>query len=73
MPRQTKQQLLDENAALRRALQPFAYFARQWNRQPLLDIADEFYSIHTGTQYAASLKISMMERARLVLEEGGAK
>jgi hypothetical protein len=53
--------------AAERALEPFAEFARQWNRQPMKGMADEFYCIHTGTEYEASLKRSDLQRAADVL------
>lgn len=50
------------------ALKPFAHFAHQWRRAPLRGIADEVYSIHTGTEYAASIRLSDCERAIEALE-----
>lgn len=54
------------DAALR-ALRPFARFAEQWDRQPLSRIDDNFYSIHTGTEYEAELRLSDCRAARAIL------
>lgn len=44
-------------------LRPFAHFWRQWERQPMRQMADEFYAIHVGTEYEASLRRSDCKRA----------
>lgn len=44
------------------AAEPLAAFVRCWERQPLLGIDDEFYSIHTGTEHAASIRRSTLRR-----------
>lgn len=45
------------------ALQPFARFAKAWQEQPLRKIDDQFYGIHTGTKWEASLRLSQMKHA----------
>ena len=54
------------------ALRPFALFAEKWDAQPLRNIDDEFYSIHTGTQWAASLRLGDCRKARTALAAAGA-
>lgn len=49
------------------ALRPFAKFAEQWNRKPMRQMDDEFYAIHVGTEYEASLRRSDCEKARVAL------
>jgi len=49
------------------ALRPFAHFWTQWNRQPMRGMADTFYAIHTGTEYAAELSRTDCERAAQAL------
>lgn len=51
---------------LRAALEPFAHFARQWERNPLCGIADELYAIHAGERGAA-LRLSDCQRAAAIL------
>ena len=55
--------LLREHAERGAALEPFAHFARQWARQPMRGMADEFYTIHTGTEYEAALRLSDLAAA----------
>lgn len=50
------------------ALRPFASFWRQWERQPIAQMGDEFYGIHVGTKYEASLSRSDCRRAAEVLD-----
>lgn len=54
---------------LREALSPFAEFARKFDARPLRGIADEFYGIHAGTPYEASLRISNCRTALKALSE----
>jgi hypothetical protein len=49
--------------AARRALAPFAHFARQFARKPLSGMDDAIYGIHTGTEWAAELRRSDCQRA----------
>lgn len=49
------------------ALEPFAHFANQWEAQPLGRYDDEIYSIHTGTEWEASIRLSDLQKARDVL------
>jgi hypothetical protein len=49
--------------AIRKTLEPFAHFWRQWQRQPMRGLDDEFYCIHTGSEFEASLRRSDCERA----------
>lgn len=51
-------QLTDILQRVRDVMEPFAHFSRQWKRQPLKGISDEFYGIHTGTEYEAALKVT---------------
>lgn len=53
---------------LREALKPFAHFARQWDRQPMRGYDEQFYGIHTGTEYAADLSVPDMRSALAALE-----
>lgn len=55
-----------ENAALRAALAPFVKFIDAWDAKPINRTADEFYGIHTGTEWEASLKLSDLRKAREV-------
>ena len=57
-------------AQLQQALAPFAAFAKAWDAKPLSALGDEFYGIHTGTEWAASLRLSDVRRARAVLDHG---
>lgn len=54
-------------AALAGALRPFAQFIDQWEQKPLAGMADEFYAIHTGTEWEASLRRSDCLTARAAL------
>lgn len=54
---------LNSHAALVEALEPFANFFEKFSAKPLRGIGDEFYGIHTGTEWAASLLLSDMKRA----------
>ena len=49
--------------ALEAALQPFAEFQRQWNRQPMRGLDHTVYAIHTGTEYAAELTRTHLQSA----------
>jgi hypothetical protein len=64
-----------ENARLREALEPFAHFADQWNKQPLRGIADTVYVIHLDTEYEAAFRLSDCQIARRALgrEESNGK
>lgn len=52
---------------LREALEPFARFADAWDAQPLGGVADQVYTIHAGTIYEASLRLSDCRAARQAL------
>ena len=56
-------------AQLEAALKPFAFFASQWERQPLRGMDNVIYAIHTGSEYAAELRRSDCFTARQVLED----
>lgn len=56
-----------EIARLRAALAPFAAFAAAFDAQPLSNLVDEFYAIHTGTKWEASLRLSDCRKARAAL------
>ena len=49
---------------LREKLEPFIRFIDTWDAKPLGGIADEFYAIHTSTQYEASLRLSDFRKLR---------
>lgn len=53
--------------AMEKALRPFARFAEAFDGQPLKGLHDEFYVIHTNTEWEASLRMSDMRAARLAL------
>lgn len=46
------------------ACRPFANMADQFDRQPLSKIGDDFYGIHAGTPYEASISWTDCRRAR---------
>ena len=50
------------------ALAPFAFFADQFERKPLYKVANEFYGIHFGTEWEASLSHSQTRAARSARE-----
>ena len=54
-------------AALEAALRPFAKFAEAFDAKPIARLDDEFYAIHTGTQWEASLRLSDCRAARAAL------
>ena len=56
--------LRSELDAARRALEPFARFADAWDQQPLRGLTDQLYTIHGGTEYEASLRLSDCVAAR---------
>ena len=49
------------------ALKPLVAFITQFDRKPLGQIADEFYGIHTGTEWEASLRLSDLRKLREAL------
>lgn len=53
--------------ALAEALEPFAHFIEQWNKKPLGFDVDDIYSIHSGTEWEASITISNLQRALAAL------
>lgn len=61
--------LEQQNTTMREALQPFARFFDMWSARPLRGIDDEFYCIHTGTEWEASIRISDMQKALEALEK----
>jgi hypothetical protein len=56
-------------AALREALLPFARFHRAYKSKPMRGVGDEFYGIHSGTEWEANLKHSDMARAYTALSQ----
>lgn len=46
------------NELLVEALNPIVQFIDQFDRKPLVKIDDQFYGIHTGTEFEASLRFS---------------
>ncbi len=49
--------LLASHERLKQALEPVAKFIEAFDRKPI-KMHDEFYGIHTGTEFEASLKLS---------------
>lgn len=49
------------------AVAPIAHFITQWDRRPLSNLADDFYSIHSSTEYEARISISNFRRIRNAL------
>ena len=58
--------LSEQNAQLRDALQPFAFFAAQWEAHPIDRLADDLYSIHAGDR-GATFRLSDCRNARALL------
>lgn len=56
-----------QNDKLRRALQPFAEFAKQYARKPMRQQHDILHAIHAGTEWEAEIRISYCEEARACL------
>lgn len=58
---------------LKRALEPFAHFARMWEANPIggrrLPNDHAVYAIHTGAEWEAELTLGMLRRALASLEE----
>jgi hypothetical protein len=54
-------------AAMAKALEPFAHFARQYARKPMKGVDDSFYGIHAGSEYEARLSHTDMKRAARAL------
>lgn len=52
------------------ALQPFAFFAEQWNKNPINRLHDTLYSIHSGDD-AAEFRLSDCQKAAELLREVG--
>lgn len=52
------------------ALYPILHFANMFQQKPLGGTADEFYGIHQGTEWAASLKISEFCKIRHIVLKG---
>jgi hypothetical protein len=55
-------------ARLEAALGPFAAFAKAFDAKPLRGVADEFYTIHSGTENEASLSLAQCRAALAALE-----
>lgn len=53
---------------LEAALRPFAEFVKAFDAKPLRGIADEFYTIHSGTENEASLSLAQCRAALAALE-----
>ena len=53
-------------AALVSALKPLAEFIRAFDAKPI-NLADEFYAIHAGTEWEASLRLSDLRKANATL------
>jgi hypothetical protein len=49
-------------------LRPFAEFSRKLERKPLGRVSDQFYGIHSGTEWEASLSFSNLAAARRAYE-----
>ena len=58
------------NKRLSDALQPFAFFAEQWNKNPINCLHDTLYSIHSGDD-AAEFRLSDCKKAAELLREVG--
>lgn len=56
------------NKRLVDALQPFAFFAEQWNKNPINRLHDTLYSIHSGDD-AAEFRLSDCQKAAELLRE----
>lgn len=67
----TYAELQKQVALLTAALRPFAAFGKAFDAKPMLGIADEVYAIHTGTQWAASLRLSDCRRAQTLIKNLG--
>lgn len=61
--------LIQALEAARDPLQHIAHFAAQWKRKPLVKIHDEFYGIHSGTEFEATLKLSELAKAIAALKQ----
>ena len=59
-------------ARLHKALEPFSRFYAAWIAAPLGGHDDVLYAIHTGTQFAAALRLSDMKSAHdaVLAQEG---
>lgn len=53
--------------ALTETAAPLAFFIEQFDRQPIRT-ADDFYGIHTGTEYEASLRLSDLRKLAAALK-----
>ena len=62
-----KRELAAHVERLREALRPFAEFIDAFDAVPMVGIADEFYSINTGTEHEATLSRQQMRLARSAL------
>ena len=51
------------------ALTPFAVFAEKFDQNPLGGLDDEFYGIHYGTEFKASLRFSDCRKALKALSK----
>jgi hypothetical protein len=54
---------------LEEAIKPLAFFARQWQRQPMRGMDDVIYAIHMGTEYEAELRRSDLDRLAALMPE----
>ena len=61
-----KKERLDAAAS---ALEPFAHFFEQFSKKPISQLDDEFYMIHAGTEWEASLRLSDMKLAAEALAD----
>lgn len=60
--------LLKALEASEEPLNHIAQFVNQFDRQPIGKTHDEFYGIHTGTEFEASLKLSEFRKAFAALK-----
>lgn len=69
----SEHRLMEEVTRLRAALKPFAEFGKALNAMPLRGLDDEFYMIHSGTEWESSLRLSDCRAALKTLEETWAR
>ena len=53
-----------KNEEVNRAARPLLHFLAMWEAKPLGGMGEEFYRIHLGTKWEASLSLQMLRDLR---------
>jgi hypothetical protein len=61
-----------ENDRLREAAKPIADFITAFDAKPLRQVVDEFYGIHAGSEWEASIRLSHFRALKKAMEPSNA-